>query len=318
MPESPSAKKRVLKNLRDRFSRFISENGHQGKLVVVSAVSNGAAVIAGIALAFSLPWPFWLVFLSWSFAVMVLAVVVIGTLVSYDVSEFEKVSREGADVLEQRLTTTQAQLANAEQAHKDYGRAIKGALLPLAGILQQIPLARTSADAQARLGDFRGMAVQMLHQTAGTSSRKDAARATLYELDDSGEPVLRTYAGRPEAPREKFVGKSLEKVMKLIYRGDTKRFDADSPDSCVTPSPASTYKAVVATAIGRTEPRHGMLTVDSSDAEQLSDDDWPIIQSVGGMLAASYRIVALVKELETAQRGKSEPHPAAAPNDFCS
>lgn len=318
MSETPSAEKRTLKDQRVRLSRFISERNHQGKLVVVSAVSNGAAVLAGTALAFSLPWPLWLVILSWGFAILVLVVVVATTLVSYDVSEFQKESRESADVLKQRLTTTQGKLANAEQAHKDYGRAIKGALLPLAAILQEIPLARTSSDAQARLGEFKVMAVQMLYQTAGTSSRKDAARATLYELDESGEPLLRTHAGRPETPRQKFVGESLKKVMKLINRGDTNRFDVDSPDNCIKPSPGSRYKAVVATGIGRNEPRHGMLTVDSTDPQQLSDDDWPILQSVGGMLAASYRIVTLVDELETARRDGSAPPPPTAPNDFAS
>lgn len=285
-------------------------------MVVASAVSNGATVVAGTALAFSLPWPLWIVILSWSFAILVLGVVVATALVSYDVSEFEKASRESADVLQGQLTATQTQLERAEQAHRDYGRAIKGALLPLAGILQEIPLARTSAAAQARLGEFRVMAVQMLYQTAGTSSRKDAARATLYELDESGEPLLRISAGRPESPRQRFVDESLKKVMKLINRGDTKRFDVDSPENCVKPSSGSRYKAVVATAIGRTEPRHGMLTVDSADAQQLSDDDWPIIQSVGGMLAASYRIVALVEELETARRDRSVPPPQPTPDDF--
>lgn len=318
MTTTPPAEKRTFKDQRARLGRFISEKNHQGKLVVVSAVSNGAALVAGTVLAFSLPWPLWLVILSWAFAIVVLLVVVATTLVSYDVSEFEKASRDSADVLQQQLIIVKGQLANAEQAHRDYGRAIKGALLPLAGILQEIPLARTSTDAQARLGDFRGMAVQMLYQTAGTSSRKDAARATLYELDEFEEPILRISAGRPESPRQRFVGESLEKVMKLINRGDTNRFDVDSPDNCVTPSPGSRYKAVVATAIGRTAPRHGMLTVDSSDAQQLSDDDWPIIQSVGGMLAASYRIVALVEELETARRDGSVPSLPPTPNDLAS
>lgn len=316
MPEKPPTEKRWLKKKRNRFSRFISEKNHRSKLVVVSAVSNGAAVLAGTALAFSLPWPLWLVILSWTFAILVLFVVAATTILSYDVSEFEKESRKSAGDLQEELTATQGKLANAEQAHRDYGRAIKGALLPLAGILQEIPLARTSADAQARLGDFRGMAVHMLYQTAGTSSRKDAARATLYELDASHEPLLRISAGRPETPRQRFVDESLEKVMKLINRGDTKRFDVDSSDNCVVPSPGSRYKAVVATAIGRTEPRHGMLTVDSSDAQQLSDDDWPIIQSIGGMLAASYRIVTLVEELEAARRDESDPPLPPTPNGF--
>lgn len=301
MSELSLAEKTPLKKMRDRFSRFIFEKNHRGKLVVVSAFSQGAAVLAGTILAFSLPWPRLLVILSWTFAVLVLLVVAATTILSYDVSEFEKKSYASSADLQAKLTATQEKLANAEQAHADYGRAIKGALLPLAGILQEIPLARTSTDAQARLGELRVMAVHMLHQTAGTSSRKDAARATLYELDADGKPLLRMNAGRPETPRQRFVGESLEKVMKLINRGDTNRFDVDSPDNCIKPSPGSRYKAVVATAIGRTEPRHGMLTVDSSDAEQLSDDDWPIIQSVGGMLAASYRIVSLVEELESAR-----------------
>lgn len=315
MPETSHAKK-WPKMLRDRFSRYICEHDHQGKLVVVSAVASGVVALSGFALSFSLQWPFLLVFLSWGLAGLAVAVVVIGAVVSYDVVEFEKIARVSEGALKNRLATTKARLASAERAHKDYSFAIKGTLLPLAGLLQEIPLARTSAEARAGLGGLRGMAVEMLQKTAGTSSQKDAARATLYELDDSGEPTLKTHRGRPEQPRDKFVGESLEKVMKLINRGDTKRFEADSPDNCVTPSPGSRYKAVVATAIGRTEPRHGMLTVDSSDAKQLSDDDWPVIQSVGGMLAASYRIVTLVEELEAARQGEYQAPPAADPNDL--
>ena len=251
----------------------------------------------------------------WILALLLVAAVIAVALASYDLNEYEKASRKCADFLQQQLDGTQQQLESSEQAHKDYGRAIKGALLPLAAILQEIPLARTSSDAQARLGEFRGMAVNMLCQTAGTSSKKDAARATLYELDDQGQPLLRLSLGRPETPRTRFVGESLEKVMKLINRGDTNRFDVESGDNCITPSPGSRYKAVVATAIGRTEPHHGMLTVDSSDRQQLSDDDWPIIQSVGGMLAASYRIVTLVEEVETARANGNHPSRLPEPED---
>lgn len=318
MSETSPAKIRKFKNLRVRLSRFLSENNHQGKLVVVSSVSNGASILAGVALAFSLSWPLWLVILAWCSAVLVLAVVVATALMTYDISEFEKQARDSADEIQMKLVTVQRQLADVEQAYADYGLAIKGALLPIAGILQDIPLARTTAEAKARLGDLRGMAVHMLHQTAGSSNRKDAARATLYELDESGEPRLRMSAGRPESPRQKFEGEALINVMKLINRGDTKRFEVDSLDNCVEPSPGSRYKVVIATAIGRTEPRYGMLTVDSSDAQQLTDDDWPIIQSVGGMLAASYRIVDLVEDLEAARNKRASPLSSPNPSDFAS
>jgi hypothetical protein len=152
----------------------------------------------------------------------------------------------------------------------------------------------------------------MLYQTAGTTDHHHAARSTLYELDNNGDPIYRSSAGRPETPRNRFEGESLRKVKKLIASGAANSFDVDDPENSVEPSPGSRYKAVVVTAIGRTEPRHGMLTVDSTDKNQLSDDDWPILQSVGGMLAASYRIVTLVEELEETQR-KIQPEAASRP-----
>lgn len=308
---TPPAKSRLSRLIR-RIAKHISDKNRQRRLAQASVVLNILVVVSFAALTFSPSWLPWVSFTAWALALLIALLYGFLAFVVYDVTALEQTERELASSLQASLDTTKANLEKAEKAHKDYSLAVKGALLPLAVILEQITLTRTSRDAVERLGAFKSMALTMLHQTAGATDHDHAARSTLYELDEHGDPVYQSHAGRAETPRNRFEGESLKKVKKLIDSGTANSFDVDDSENSVEPSPGSRYKAVVATAIGRTEPRHGMLTVDSTDKKQLSDDDWPILQSVGGMLAASYRIVTLVEELEEAQR-KVQPEAASGP-----
>lgn len=326
MPAAPPSTEQVLpsqrsgvRKTRDWLAQKIWEKDRQSTVRLVLTVVNVILVLLLGGLTFSPSWPPPLSITLWSTAGALVLLLLVGAWVDYDVTTKEKSERQKAatakNALEgkvnnlnealadssRRLSRAKAELGKAVQAHNDYDRAIKGALLPLAGILEQIPLARTSREAEGLLGEFKSLAITMLYQTAGTSNQKLAARATLYEIDDQGNPIYRRHGGRAEQPRDRFEGESLTKIRKLIDTGATNWFDVDDPFNSVEPSKGSTYKVVVATAIGRQNPKHGMLTIDSTDKSQLTDDDWPILQSVGGMLAASYRIAALVEELENAK-----------------
>ncbi|XAZ30976.1 hypothetical protein AAHB34_18190 [Paenarthrobacter ureafaciens] len=200
------------------------------------------------------------------------------------------------------LSEAKAAEKAAVQELKDFRDALKGVLLPLSAKLEEIPLAGTYADASHKMGQFQGLALELLFLTAGKGRFPNAARVTLYGVEN-GLPKLIDFRGRGESPRETFHGDSLSKIQELMRRGDARVFYTDDDANSVTPSRGSTYQVVVASSVGRKPPKHGMLTIDSSARDHLSDDDLAVVQSVGSMLAASHRIVGIIQDLE---RVKSE------------
>ncbi|MEW9871751.1 hypothetical protein [Arthrobacter sp. HS15c] len=316
-PDSPAPRtsKWAYRRLLLRISQYLWEKSLQSRARLVSGIlATLFAVCIGL-LAFSGSWPMFAIWAGWIALSLLVVAWVHTSVVEADLQDFGvradqelTALRVAAEVLETQMREATAAEKAAIQELKDFRDALKGVLLPLSAKLEEIPLSGSHADASHKTGQFQGLALDLLFLTAGKGRFPNAARATLYGVEN-GVPKLIDFRGRSESPRESFEGDSLLKIEELMRRGDARVFYTNDNDNSVTPSRGSTYQVVVASSVGRKPPKHGMLTIDSSARDHLSDDDLAVVQSVGSMLAASHRIVGIIQELE---RAKSENAKLAA------
>lgn len=301
----------------EAFAARIRENGHQKKIRRTAKITPFVSALALGLLAFGNSWGWWWPQILWvSVVVSALASLWafwveggLDTLAEKSDTELSQLRttsdselgrlRTKITTLERKLKTAKDNETAAETRILEFRDGLKGVLLPLATKLEEIPLAKTHGEASAAAGGFQGLALDLLVHTAGDDAAR--TRATLYERKASG-PTLIDSRGRAEPPRETFKGKSLEKINQLMDRGDARVFYTDDPENAVTPGPNSTYKVVVASSVGRKQPSHGMLTIDCPEKDQLGKDDKAMVQSIGSMLAAAQRIVALVAEVERSRK----------------
>ena len=312
----PSSLFKKLSDIRTRWrersesvAERIRKNEHQKWIRQTAKIGPFVSALALGLLSFADSWGWWwpqilCVTVVLSAAVSLWAFWVEGGLDTLAEKSFDDVGRLRTRIAttEKKVKAAKANELAAEARLLEFREGLMGVLLPLAGKLEEIPLAKTHREASAAAGSFQGLALDLLVHTAGDDAAR--TRATLYERRASG-PTLIDSRGRAESPRQTFHGESLEKINQLMDRGDARVFHTDDPENAVTPSPNSTYKVVVASSVGRKQPSHGMLTIDCPERDQLGKDDKAIVQSVGSMLAAAQRIVVLVAELERSR----EPGP---------
>lgn len=305
----PATSKWAYRRWLHRISRYLWDKDLQSRARLVSGVlATIFAVCIGL-LAFSGSWAPAAVWFGWIFLVLIVVAWLHMAVVEADLQDFGVKAGQQLTALRAEVGAKAGELSEAKAAEKaavqelkDFRDALKGVLLPLSAKLEEIPLAGTYADASHKMGQFQGLALELLFLTAGKGRFPNAARVTLYGVEN-GLPKLIDFRGRGESPRETFHGDSLSKIQELMRRGDARVFYTDDDANSVTPSRGSTYQVVVASSVGRKPPKHGMLTIDSSARDHLSDDDLAVVQSVGSMLAASHRIVGIIQDLE---RVKSE------------
>lgn len=191
------------------------------------------------------------------------------------------------------FTAPYARIRGAEQ-ERDDARAlmqftVNAGLTPLVTTLNRVIDGDT---AQRRRGEAEGLKVALA--VAKDVIGPGSVRACWYELtEDQSQLVPRDHAGRPRRPRRSFLAGTPrgDQALKLVLDDDVRFVDDVHEDATflVDPDHPGEYRTYIACSVSSATVPFGMLTLDSSEAGDLTEADADTLHLVGALLGAILR-----------------------------
>jgi hypothetical protein len=192
-----------------------------------------------------------------------------------------------ANLLQQRRNRQERRTLEQVAIEAEAGLAltINGVFAPITSYLGE--LAATTSDAE--VAHVVGQVSQAVVDAAVTLTSPEA-RSAFYRLDGDGLGLTReSWGGRSMQPRPRFRAGTPDgdAVLDVVRQGDFVFVDDVLASPMVTPTAGSNYRSVIAVAVTAGPLSMGLLTVDSPQVGDLTENDVELMRVLANLLGAA-------------------------------